>query len=90
MCHMDSVASRDLRNHTADVLGRVSAGEVVAVTVHGKVVAEIHPPGDRRPRSWPKADFVRWLEEGNQADPGLREQLSESAQYTDELKDPWA
>lgn len=87
---MESVASRDLRNHTADVLRRVAEGEVVAVTVHGKVVAEIHPPSDRRPRSWPKAEFVRWLEDGGQADPGLREQLRAMAQYTDELKEPWA
>lgn len=87
---MDSVASRDLRNHTADVLRRVADGEVVAVTVHGKVVAEVHPPSDPRPQAWRKADFIRWLAEGNQADPGLRDYLQSIKEYTDENDDPWA
>ncbi len=86
---MDSVASRDLRNHTADVLRRVAGGEVVAVTVHGKVVAEIHPPSDRRPRSWTREEFVRDVLP-HQADPGLRDFLREIDESTDELKDPWA
>jgi prevent-host-death family protein len=85
---MDSVASRDLRNHTADVLRRVAEGG--AVTVHGKVVAEIHPPSDPRPRSWSRAELVRWLAADNQADRGLRDQLREMEQYTDEVKDPWS
>lgn len=85
---MDSVASRDLRNHTADVLRRVAGGEVVAVTVHGEVVAEIHPPSDRRPRSWTREEFVQHVLP-NQADPGLRDFLREHEQFTDELEDPW-
>jgi prevent-host-death family protein len=71
---MEAVASRDLRNHTAEVLRRVAAGGVVAVTVRGEVVAELHPPADARPRSWRRADLAGWLL-SDQADPGLRDDL---------------
>ena len=82
---MEAVASRDLRNHTADVLRRVAAGGVVAVTVRGEVVAELHPPTDARPRAWRRADLVSWLP-SEQADPGLREDLQLLAgDMTDDL-----
>lgn len=71
---MDAVASRDLRNHTADVLRRVGSGGVVAVTVRGEVVAELHPPRDARPRSWRRAELAGWLSD-EQADAGLRADL---------------
>lgn len=83
---MDSVASRDLRNHTADVLARVSAGAELAVTVRGEVVAELHPPRDRRPRSYTRADFEAVL--ATQADPALSDDLRELAgDTTDDLDD---
>jgi prevent-host-death family protein len=82
---MEAVASRDLRNHTADVLRRVSAGGIVAVTVRGEVVAELHPPADARPRSWRRADLATWLP-SDQADAALRDDLRELAgDTTDDL-----
>jgi prevent-host-death family protein len=84
---MEAVASRDLRNHTADVLRRVSEGGVVAVTVRGEVVAELHPPSDARPRSWRRADLASWLL-GEQADPALREDLRTLAGDTTDDLDP--
>ncbi|HEY0951211.1 type II toxin-antitoxin system prevent-host-death family antitoxin [Nocardioides sp.] len=82
---MDAVASRDLRNHTADVLRRVGEGGVVAVTVRGEVVAELHPPGDARPRSWRRAELAAWLT-SEQADAGLRADLRVLAgESTDDL-----
>lgn len=82
---MDAVASRDLRNHTADVLRRVGQGGVVAVTVRGEVVAELHPPLDARPRSWRRADLSSWLA-AEQADAGLRAELGALAgETTDDL-----
>ena len=71
---MEAVASRDLRNHTADVLRRVGEGGVVAVTVRGEVVAELHPPTDARPRSWRRTDLATWLPV-EQADAALRDDL---------------
>lgn len=82
---MDEVASRDLRNHTADVLRRVGAGEVVAVTVRGETVAVLSPPGDRRPRFLGRRDLATILAVA-QADPGLRGDLAALAgDSTDDL-----
>lgn len=48
---MADVASRDLRNHTAEVLRRVTSGERVTTTSRGRPVAEMTPirGGRRRP-----------------------------------------
>ena len=40
---MDAIASRDLRNHTADVLRHVAEGTRVTITVNGRPVAQISP-----------------------------------------------
>jgi antitoxin (DNA-binding transcriptional repressor) of toxin-antitoxin stability system len=80
---MSKVASRDLRNHTADVLARVQAGEVVQVTVHGEVVAEVHPPRRARPDFFTATELVERLPRA-QADPGLRADLAELAGDTTE------
>jgi prevent-host-death family protein len=84
---MDVVASRDLRNHTADVLRRVAEGRRVAVTVHGEIVAEIVPPSDRRRLFLTREELVAMHEGGAVADPGLRELLRELDQSTEELED---
>jgi prevent-host-death family protein len=42
MC-MTDVSARDLRNHTAAVLRRVEAGELVRVTVSRRPVAQLVP-----------------------------------------------
>lgn len=38
-----TVAHRTLRNHSADVLRRVRAGETLRITNHGEVVAVLTP-----------------------------------------------
>lgn len=38
---MPTIASRELRNHTADVLRRVADGSTITVTVNGDPVAQI-------------------------------------------------
>ncbi len=81
---MATVAARDLRNHTAEVLRRVQAGEPVEITVRGEVVAELHPPRPRRRRWIPKRELLDLLE-GGQADPALRDLLRELDQSTDDL-----
>jgi prevent-host-death family protein len=49
LCHMD-VSVRELRNHTARVIGAVESGERVVLTVHGRPVADIVPHGERAER----------------------------------------
>lgn len=87
VAHMSVVASRDLRNHTAEILGRVSEGVDVTVTVHGRPVAVITRPRGLRPRSWSKNEFLAQREHAL-ADAGLRVDLQWiSSGTTDELDD---
>ncbi len=82
---MGSIASRDLRNHTADVLRRVADGERIAVTVHGEVAAELVPPGTRTKRPFMTKAELLWILERASADPGLRTELAELDESTDDL-----
>lgn len=82
---MDTVASRELRNHTADLLRRVAQGGSVIVTVNGSPAAMLSPvPDARRPfltRAQSTALLTRY-----QADAGLTADLAELAgETTDEL-----
>jgi prevent-host-death family protein len=78
----DDVSVRELRNHTADVLRRVEAGERLRVTVDRRPVAELVPLPSRR--TWvPRDRVVRALA---QADAALRDELAEALPDTiDEL-----
>lgn len=81
---MEPVASRELRNHTAEVLRRVQSGEELAVTVRGETVAELKPPADRRPRFFTRGELAAVLEAPS--DPGLRDDLAVLAgDTTDDL-----
>ncbi len=76
------VSVRELRNHTAEVLRRVEAGERLRVTVDRRPVAELAPLPARD--SWvPRARVVDALA---QTDPALRDELAEALPDTvDEL-----
>jgi len=68
------VSVRDLRNHTAEVLRRVEAGERLRVTVDRRPVAELAPLPTRQ--TWvPRARVVDALV---QADVALRDDLAEA------------
>jgi prevent-host-death family protein len=43
---MLSTGIRELKNNLSRFVRRIEAGERVAVTVHGRVVAELVPPGE--------------------------------------------
>ncbi|MDQ2622304.1 MAG: type II toxin-antitoxin system Phd/YefM family antitoxin [Actinomycetota bacterium] len=68
------VASRELRNNTADVLRRVESGEEVVITVRGKPVARLSPLRHKKRRWIPRDELIQLLKT-SQADPGLREDL---------------
>lgn len=81
---MGEVASRELRNHTRQILERVDAGEDVTITVNGRPVAVLRPVGER-PRWCSRDEFVRSVL-ANPADPELRRDLAELApDTTDDL-----
>jgi prevent-host-death family protein len=70
----DNVSVRELRNHTADVLRRVEAGERLRITVDRRPVAELTPLAGRS--EWvPKQ---RMLDALVQADRALRDQLADA------------
>jgi len=72
---MTTIATRDLRNHTSEVLRRVADGDRVTITQHGMPVAEIGPAPSTRSHALRRAELLRIL--GSvQADAGLREDLA--------------
>ena len=78
----DEVSVRELRNHTAEVLRRVEAGERLRVTVDRRPVAELVPLPSRA--TWVPRERV--LDALVQADAGLRSELAEALPDTvDEL-----
>jgi prevent-host-death family protein len=81
---MTTVASRDLRNHTADVLRRVAEGDRITITVNGRPVAELAPVRSSRRTSLERGDLLELLRT-RQADPGLRDDLAALAESTDDL-----
>jgi prevent-host-death family protein len=70
---MSDVSSRDLRNHTAEVLRRVEGGERLRINVNRRPVAELVPLD--RPRWTSGAAIERVLQEAA-ADPGLLDDLA--------------
>jgi prevent-host-death family protein len=83
------VASRELRNNTADVLRRVQSGEEIVITTRGKPVASLVPVETTRRRWLPRAELVRRLAVA-QADAGLRNDLAVLAGDTTDDLDPIA
>lgn len=71
---MTTVASRDLRNRTAEVLRQVAAGTPVTITVNGAPVADITAHRGGRRASLTRPELVQILSR-HQADAGLRDDL---------------
>lgn len=72
---MTTIASRDLRNHTAAVLKQVAAGTDVTVTVRGEPVAVITRPRQSRRSGVPKDELLELLAE-QALDPTLADDLA--------------
>jgi len=70
---MTDVSSRDLRNHTRDVLERVEGGELVRITVNRRPVAEIVPARDRP--QWISGRALEHILRTAPADRGLLDDL---------------
>ncbi len=83
---MSEVASRELRNHTRELLDRVAAGERITITVRGRPVAELTPIAQRQ--RWMRRDRFAREVLSHQADAGLADDLASlSDETTDDL--PW-
>lgn len=85
---MGTVASRDLRNHTSEILRRVRGGARVTVTVNGEPVAELGPVRNTRRATIGRAALIELLTSCH-ADPRLRTDLDAlGAETTDDLGPP--
>ncbi|WP_330231967.1 type II toxin-antitoxin system Phd/YefM family antitoxin [Nocardia sp. NBC_00508] len=84
---MSSLPARDLRNHTAEVLRRVEAGEEIEILKDNRPVAKIIPLPRRR--QWmPASEVIRELLRLGPDTTGLRQELRETlTETTDDL--PW-
>lgn len=84
---MVNVASRDLRNHTAEVLRQVSEGTSVTITVNGRPVAQLGPVRSARPQFFTRTELLDLIAT-QQADPGLTRDLDALAGDTTDDLDP--
>lgn len=84
---MSTIASRDLRNHTASVLKQVAEGTDVTITVHGEPVAVITRPRHVRRNGVPKHELVAMLVEQS-PDSSLAEDLAWITGGTTDELDP--
>ena len=84
---MAAVPARELRNHTAEVLRRVEAGEEIEVLRDNRPVAKIIPLARRR--QWvPAAEILHELTRLGPDTTGLDAELRETlTDTTDDL--PW-
>ena len=84
---MTAIPARDLRNHTAEVLRRVEAGEEIEVLRDNRPVAKIIPLSRRR-RGLPAAEIMQELTRLGPDTTGLAEELGTIlTETTDDL--PW-
>ena len=84
---MSAIPARDLRNHTAEVLRRVEAGEEIEVLRDNRPVAKIIPLTWRR-RWLPASEISRELLTLGRDTTGLARELRETlTETTDDL--PW-
>lgn len=81
------VASRELRNNTAELLRRIEDGDEVVITTRGKPVAALVPLAEERRRWVSRAELAGRLAIA-QADAGLRADLARLAGETTDDLDP--
>ncbi|HXL18353.1 MAG TPA: type II toxin-antitoxin system prevent-host-death family antitoxin [Streptosporangiaceae bacterium] len=82
---MTAIPARDLRNHTAEILRRVEAGEEIEVLKDNRPVAKIIPLSRRR--EWlPAAEIGHELLQLGPDTTGLSEELRAAlAETTDDI-----
>jgi prevent-host-death family protein len=84
---VSAIPARDLRNHTAEVLRRVEAGEEIEVLKDNRPVAKIIPLS-RRLQWLPASEIVPQLARLGPDTTGLAEELRTTlSETTDDL--PW-
>ena len=89
MCYgvlMPTIAQRDLRNRSAEILREAERGTSFVVTVGGRPVAQLGPIPRRR---WvPREELVRLLSDAP-SDSTLAADLVRHGRRLDARRDPW-
>jgi prevent-host-death family protein len=80
---VSDVSARELRNHMADVLRRVEAGERLRVNVNRRPVAELVPLEHAR---WVSGGAMERVLREASADPGLLKDLAPLREQTVERR----
>ena len=89
MCYSSSVptiAQRDLRNRSGEILRKAERGACFVVTVDGRPVAQLGPIPRRQ---WVPRDALVRLLRDTPADPDLARDLAEHGATLDPRTDPW-
>ena len=85
---MTTIAQRELRNNVSEILRRAEAGEQFTVTVNGRAVATVGPPG--RSSFGTPQQFLDIFER-SPVDPGFADDIARMRREDDEVSvDPWA
>lgn len=82
-----TIPQRELRNNIGAILRAAEAGETFTVTVRGRAVARVVPPGER---GQPRVDVDRETVQrilAIEIDAGLASELDDAE---DVIDDPWA
>jgi prevent-host-death family protein len=83
---MTTIAQRDLRNRSAEILRKAERGARFIVTVDGRPVAEIGPVSRKQ---WVPRDELARVLRGAAVEPTLARDLAKHAQRVDSRRDPW-
>jgi len=83
---MRTIAQRELRNHSGEILREAEAGQQFAITVDGRPVAVLGP---YQKRQWvPKAEILKILR-SQTPDPTFFQDLEGMGGALSDLEDPW-
>lgn len=83
---MKTIAQRELRNHSGEILRQAEAGQQFTITVDGRPVAMLGPCPKRQ---WvPKEEFLEILR-SLPPDPEFFEDLKDMGGTLEDLQDPW-
>jgi prevent-host-death family protein len=83
---MKTIAQRELRNHSGEILRQAEGGHQFTITVDGRPVAVLGP---YQKRQWvPKAEILKVLR-SQPPDPAFFDDLREMGGTLEDLEDPW-
>ena len=83
---MKTIAQRELRNQSGEILRQAEAGEQFTITVDGRPVATLGP---YQKRQWVPTKVLLEALRGLPPDTTLMDELREMDGDLDELTDPW-